>query len=199
MDREKEGNNPFIDFTGDKLKVNGVLEAGEGSQIGGLRVNANGALLGYSMTVLGSMSGFNLIPNNEDFIRNFIINNIGRAQIYELIFNTFNTGRFEVLLPNFQQISEKIPGIEAGANGFYIDVIVPAYSSFIGVSVQNNSEFAIHLSDGAKLFDQNGNEITEVMLSKGDVLGMVCILRSVINPGTLTQSEVHYFIKTLRQ
>lgn len=196
---KKEGNNPFIDFTGDKLKVNGVLEAGEGSQIGGLRVNANGALLGYSMTVLGSMSGFNLIPNNEDFIRNFIINNIGRAQIYELIFNTFNTGRFEVLLPNFQQISEKIPGIEAGANGFYIDVIVPAYSSFIGVSVQNNSEFAIHLSDGAKLFDQNGNEITEVMLSKGDVLGMVCILRSVINPGTLTQSEVHYFIKTLRQ
>lgn len=196
---KKEGNNPFIDFTGDKLKVNGVLEAGEGSQIGGLRVNANGALLGYSMTVLGSMSGFNLIPNNEDFIRNFIINNIGRAQIYELIFNTFNTGRFEVLLPNFQQISEKIPGIEAGTNGFYIDVIVPAYSSFIGVSVQNNSEFAIHLSDGAKLFDQNGNEITEVMLSKGDVLGMVCILRSVINPGTLTQSEVHYFIKTLRQ
>jgi hypothetical protein len=196
---KKEGNNPFIDFTGDKLKVNGVLEAGEGSKIGGLRVNANGALLGYSMTVLGSMSGFNLIPNNEDFIRNFIINNIGRAQIYELIFNTFNTGRFEVLLPNFQQISEKIPGIEAGANGFYIDVIVPAYSSFIGVSVQNNSEFAIHLSDGAKLFDQNGNEITEVILSKGDVLGMVCILRSVINPGTLTQSEVHYFIKTLRQ
>lgn len=196
---KKEGNNPFIDFTGDKLKVNGVLEAGEGSQIGGLRVNANGALLGYSMTVLGSMSGFNLIPNNEDFIRNFIINNIGRAQIYELIFNTFNTGRFEVLLPNFQQISEKIPGIEAGANGFYIDVIVPAYSSFIGVSVQNNSEFAIHLSDGAKLFDQNGNEITEIVLSKGDVLGMVCILRSVINPGTLTQSEVHYFIKTLRQ
>lgn len=196
---KKEGNNPFIDFTGDKLKVNGVLEAGEESQIGGLRVNANGALLGYSMTVLGSMSGFNLIPNNEDFIRNFIINNIGRAQIYELIFNTFNTGRFEVLLPNFQQISEKIPGIEAGANGFYIDVIVPAYSSFIGVSVQNNSEFAIHLSDGAKLFDQNGNEITEIVLSKGDVLGMVCILRSVINPGTLTQSEVHYFIKTLRQ
>lgn len=196
---KKDGQKPFIDFTGDKLKVNGVLEAGEGSQIGGLRVNANGALLGYSMTVLGSMSGFNLIPNNEDFIRNFIINNIGRAQIYELIFNTFNTGRFEVLLPNFQQISEKIPGIEAGANGFYIDVIVPAYSSFIGVSVQNNSEFAIHLSDGAKLFDQNGNEITEVMLSKGDVLGMVCILRSVINPGTLTQSEVHYFIKTLRQ
>lgn len=196
---KKEGNNPFIDFTGDKLKVNGVLEAGEGSQIGGLRVNANGALLGYSMTVLGSMSGFNLIPNNEDFIRNFIINNIGRAQIYELIFNTFNTGRFEVLLPNYQQISEKIPGIEAGANGFYIDVIVPAYSSFIGVSVQNNSEFAIHLSDGAKLFDQNGNEITEIVLSKGDVLGMVCILRSVINPGTLTQSEVHYFIKTLRQ
>nr|DAL69147.1 MAG TPA: tail protein [Caudoviricetes sp.] len=196
---KKEGNNPFIDFTGDKLKVNGVLEAGEGSQIGGLRVNANGALLGYSMTVLGSMSGFNLIPNNEDFIRNFIINNIGRAQIYELIFNTFNTGRFEVLLPNFQQISEKIPGIDAGANGFYIDVIVPAYSSFIGVSVQNNSEFAIHLSDGAKLFDQNGNEITEIVLSKGDVLGMVCILRSVINPGTLTQSEVHYFIKTLRQ
>lgn len=196
---KKEGNNPFIDFTGDKLKVNGVLEAGKGSQIGGLRVNANGALLGYSMTVLGSMSGFNLIPNNEDFIRNFIINNIGRAQIYELIFNTFNTGRFEVLLPNFQQISEKIPGIEAGANGFYIDVIVPAYSSFIGVSVQNNSEFAIHLSDGAKLFDQNGNEITEIVLSKGDVLGMVCILRSVINPGTLTQSEVHYFIKTLRQ
>lgn len=196
---KKDGKQPFIDFTGDKLKVNGVLEAGEGSQIGGLRVNANGALLGYSMTVLGSMSGFNLIPNNEDFIRNFIINNIGRAQIYELIFNTFNTGRFEVLLPNFQQISEKIPGIEAGANGFYIDVIVPAYSSFIGVSVQNNSEFAIHLSDGAKLFDQNGNEITEVMLSKGDVLGMVCILRSVINPGTLTQSEVHYFIKTLRQ
>lgn len=196
---KKDGKQPFIDFTGDRLKVNGVLEAGEGSQIGGLRVNANGALLGYSMTVLGSMSGFNLIPNNEDFIRNFIINNIGRAQIYELIFNTFNTGRFEVLLPNFQQISEKIPGIEAGANGFYIDVIVPAYSSFIGVSVQNNSEFAIHLSDGAKLFDQNGNEITEVMLSKGDVLGMVCILRSVINPGTLTQSEVHYFIKTLRQ
>lgn len=196
---KKEGNNPFIDFTGDKLKVNGVLEAGEGSQIGGLRVNANGALLGYSMTVLGSMSGFNLIPNNEDFIRNFIINNIGRAQIYELIFNTFNTGRFEVLLPNFQQISEKIPGIEAGANGFYIDILVPPYSSFIGVSVQNNSEFAIHLSDGAKLFDQNGNEITEIVLSKGDVLGMVCILRSVINPGTLTQSEVHYFIKTLRQ
>lgn len=196
---KKEGNNPFIDFTGDKLKVNGVLEAGEGSQIGGLRVNANGALLGYSMTVLGSMSGFNLIPNNEDFIRNFIINNIGRAQIYELIFNTFNTGRFEVLLPNFQQISEKIPGIEAGANGFYIDILVPPYSSFIGISVQNNSEFAIHLSAGAKLFDQNGNEITEVMLSKGDVLGMVCILRSVINPGTLTQSEVHYFIKTLRQ
>lgn len=196
---KKDGKQPFIDFTGDKLKVNGVLEAGEGSQIGGLRVNANGALLGYSMTVLGSMSGFNLIPNNEDFIRNFIINNIGRAQIYELIFNTFNTGRFEVLLPNFQQISEKIPGIEAGANGFYIDVIVPAYSSFIGVSVQNNSEFAIHLSDGAKLFDQNGNEITEIVLSKGDVLGMVCILRSVINPGTLTQSEVHYFIKTLRQ
>lgn len=196
---KKDGKQPFIDFTGDRLKVNGVLEAGEGSQIGGLRVNANGALLGYSMTVLGSMSGFNLIPNNEDFIRNFIINNIGRAQIYELIFNTFNTGRFEVLLPNFQQISEKIPGIDAGANGFYIDVIVPAYSSFIGVSVQNNSEFAIHLSDGAKLFDQNGNEITEVMLSKGDVLGMVCILRSVINPGTLTQSEVHYFIKTLRQ
>lgn len=196
---KKDGQKPFIDFTGDKLKVNGALEAGEGSQIGGLRVNANGALLGYSMTVLGSMSGFNLIPNNEDFIRNFIINNIGRAQIYELIFNTFNTGRFEVLLPNFQQISEKIPGIEAGANGFYIDVIVPAYSSFIGVSVQNNSEFAIHLSDGAKLFDQNGNEITEIVLSKGDVLGMVCILRSVINPGTLTQSEVHYFIKTLRQ
>lgn len=196
---KKEGNNPFIDFTGDRLKVNGVLEAGEGSQIGGLRVNANGALLGYSMTVLGSMSGFNLIPNNEDFIRNFIINNIGRAQIYELIFNTFNTGRFEVLLPNFQQISEKIPGIEAGANGFYIDILVPPYSSFIGVSVQNNSEFAIHLSDGAKLFDQNGNEITEIVLSKGDVLGMVCILRSVINPGTLTQSEVHYFIKTLRQ
>lgn len=196
---KKEGNNPFIDFTGDKLKVNGVLEAGEGSQIGGLRVNANGALLGYSMTVLGSMSGFNLIPNNEDFIRNFIINNIGRAQIYELIFNTFNTGRFEVLLPNFQQISEKIPRIEAGANGFYIDILVPPYSSFIGVSVQNNSEFAIHLSDGAKLFDQNGNEITEIVLSKGDVLGMVCILRSVINPGTLTQSEVHYFIKTLRQ
>lgn len=196
---KKEGNNPFIDFTGDKLKVNGVLEAGEGSQIGGLRVNANGALLGYSMTVLGSMSGFNLIPNNEDFIRNFIINNIGRAQIYELIFNTFNTGRFEVLLPNFQQISEKIPGIEAGANGFYIDILVPPYSSFIGISVQNNSEFAIHLSDGAKLFDQNGNEITEIVLSKGDVLGMVCILRSVINPGTLTQSEVHYFIKTLRQ
>ena len=196
---KKDGKQPFIDFTGDRLKVNGVLEAGEGSQIGGLRVNANGALLGYSMTVLGSMSGFNLIPNNEDFIRNFIINNIGRAQIYELIFNTFNTGRFEVLLPNFQQISEKIPGIEAGANGFYIDVIVPAYSSFIGVSVQNNSEFAIHLSDGAKLFDQNGNEITEIVLSKGDVLGMVCILRSVINPGTLTQSEVHYFIKTLRQ
>ena len=196
---KKEGNNPFIDFSGDKLKVNGVLEAGEGSQIGGLRVNANGALLGYSMTVLGSMSGFNLIPNNEDFIRNFIINNIGRAQIYELIFNTFNTGRFEVLLPNFQQISEKIPGIEAGANGFYIDILVPPYSSFIGNSVQNNSEFAIHLSDGAKLFDQNGNEITEIVLSKGDVLGMVCILRSVINPGTLTQSEVHYFIKTLRQ
>ena len=196
---KKEGNNPFIDFTGDKLKVNGVLEAGEGSQIGGLRVNANGALLGYSMTVLGSMSGFNLIPNNEDFIRNFIINNIGRVQVYELIFNTFNTGRFEVLLPNFQQISEKIPGIEAGANGFYIDILVPPYSSFIGVSVQNNSEFAIHLSDGAKLFDQNGNEITEIVLSKGDVLGMVCILRSVINPGTLTQSEVHYFIKTLRQ
>lgn len=196
---KKDGKQPFIDFTGDRLKVNGVLEAGEGSQIGGLRVNANGALLGYSMTVLGSMSGFNLIPNNEDFIRNFIINNIGRAQIYELIFNTFNTGRFEVLLPNFQQISEKIPGIEAGANGFYIDILVPAYSSFIGVSVQNNSEFAIHLSDGAKLFDQNGNEITEIVLSKGDVLGMVCILRSVINPGTLTQSEVHYFIKTLRQ
>lgn len=196
---KKDGKQPFIDFTGDRLKVNGVLEAGEGSQIGGLRVNANGALLGYSMTVLGSMSGFNLIPNNEDFIRNFIINNIGRAQIYELIFNTFNTGRFEVLLPNFQQISEKIPGIEAGASGFYIDILVPPYSSFIGISVQNNSEFAIHLSDGAKLFDQNGNEITEVMLSKGDVLGMVCILRSVINPGTLTQSEVHYFIKTLRQ
>lgn len=196
---KKDGKQPFIDFTGDRLKVNGILEAGEGSQLGGLRVNANGALLGYSMTVLGSMSGFNLIPNNEDYIRNFIINNIGRAQIYELIFNTFDAGRFEVLLPNFQQISEKIPGIEAGANGFYIDVIVPAYSSFIGVSVQNNSEFAIHLSDGAKLFDQNGNEITEVMLSKGDVLGMVCILRSVINPGTLTQSEVHYFIKTLRQ
>ena len=196
---KKDGKQPFIDFTGDRLKVNGVLEAGEGSQIGGLRVNANGALLGYSMTVLGSMSGFNLIPNNEDFIRNFIINNIGRAQIYELIFNTFNTGRFEVLLPNFQQISEKIPGIEAGANGFYIDILVPPYSSFIGISVQNNSEFAIHLSDGAKLFDQNGNEITEIVLSKGDVLGMVCILRSVINPGTLTQSEVHYFIKTLRQ
>lgn len=196
---KKDGKQPFIDFTGDRLKVNGVLEAGEGSQIGGLRVNANGALLGYSMTVLGSMSGFNLIPNNEDFIRNFIINNIGRAQIYELIFNTFNTGRFEVLLPNFEQISEKIPGIEAGANGFYIDILVPPYSSFIGISVQNNSEFAIHLSDGAKLFDQNGNEITEIVLSKGDVLGMVCILRSVINPGTLTQSEVHYFIKTLRQ
>lgn len=196
---KKDGKQPFIDFTGDRLKVNGVLEAGEGSQIGGLRVNANGALLGYSMTVLGSMSGFNLIPNNEDFIRNFIINNIGRAQIYELIFNTFNTGRFEVLLPNFQHISEKIPGIEAGANGFYIDILVPPYSSFIGISVQNNSEFAIHLSDGAKLFDQNGNEITEIVLSKGDVLGMVCILRSVINPGTLTQSEVHYFIKTLRQ
>lgn len=196
---KKDGKQPFIDFTGDRLKVNGVLEAGEGSQIGGLRVNANGALLGYSMTVLGSMSGFNLIPNNEDFIRNFIINNIGRAQIYELIFNTFNTGRFEVLLPNFQQISENIPGIEAGANGFYIDILVPPYSSFIGISVQNNSEFAIHLSDGAKLFDQNGNEITEIVLSKGDVLGMVCILRSVINPGTLTQSEVHYFIKTLRQ
>lgn len=196
---KKDGQQPFIDFTGDKLKVNGILEAGEGSTIGGLRVNANGALLGYSMTVLGSMSGFNLIPNNEDFIRNFIINNIGRAQIYELIFNTFITGRFEVLLPNFQQISEKIPGIQVGANGFYIDVIVPAYSSFIGISVQNNSEFAIHLSDGAKLFDQNGNEITEIVLSKGDVLGMVCILRSVINPGTLTQSEVHYFIKTLRQ
>lgn len=196
---KKDGKQPFIDFTGDRLKVNGVLEAGEGSQIGGLQVNANGALLGYSMTVLGSMSGFNLIPNNEDFIRNFIINNIGRAQIYELIFNTFNTGRFEVLLPNFQQISEKIPGIEAGANGFYIDILVPPYSSFIGVSVQNNSEFAIHLSDFAKLFDQNGNEITEIVLSKGDVLGMVCILRSVINPGTLTQSEVHYFIKTLRQ
>lgn len=196
---KKDGKQPFIDFTGDRLKVNGILEAGEGSQLGGLRVNANGALLGYSMTVLGSMSGFNLIPNNEDYIRNFIINNIGRAQIYELIFNTFTTGRFEVLLPNFQQISEKIPGIQVGANGFYIDVIVPAYSYFIGVSVQNNSEFAIHLSDGAKLFDQNGNEITEIVLSKGDVLGMVCILRSVINPGTLTQSEVHYFIKTLRQ
>ena len=196
---KKDGQKPFIDFTGDRLKVNGVLEAGEGSQLGGLRVNANGSLLGYSMTVLGSMSGFNLIPNNEDFIRNFIINNIGRAQIYELIFNTFTTGRFEVLLPNFQQISEKIPGIQVGANGFYIDVIVPAYSSFIGVSVQNNSEFAIHLSDGAKLFDQNGNEMTEIVLSKGDVLGMVCILRSILNPGSLTQSEVHYFIKTLRQ
>lgn len=196
---KKDGKQPFIDFTGDRLKVNGILEAGEGSTIGGLRVNANGALLGYSMTVLGSMSGFNLIPNNEDFIRNFIINNIGRAQIYELIFNTFTTGRFEVLLPNFQQISEKIPGIEMGANGFYIDILVPAYSSFIGVSVQNNSEFAIHLSDGAKLFDQNGNEMTEIVLSKGDVLGMVCILRSILNPGSLTQSEVHYFIKTLRQ
>lgn len=196
---KKDGQKPFIDFTGDRLKVNGVLEAGEGSQLGGLRVNANGALLGYSMTVLGSMSGFNLIPNNEDFIRNFIINNIGRAQIYELIFNTFTTGRFEVLLPNFQQISEKIPGIEMGANGFYIDILVPAYSSFIGVSVQNNSEFAIHLSDGAKLFDQNGNEMTEIVLSKGDVLGMVCILRSILNPGPLTQYEVHYFIKTLRQ
>lgn len=196
---KKDDQETFIDFTGDKLKVNGVLEAGEGSQLGGLKVNANGALLGYSMTVLGSMSGFNLIPNNEEFIRNFIINNIGRAQIYELIFNTFTTGRFEVLLPNFQQISEKIPGIEIGANGFYIDVIVPAYSSFIGISVQNNSEFAIHLSDGANLFDQNGNEITEIVLSKGDVLGMVCILRSIINPGLQTQSEVHYFIKTLRQ
>lgn len=196
---KKDGQQPFIDFTGDKLKVNGVLEAGEGSQLGGLRVNANGALLGYSMTVLGSMSGFNLIPNNEDYIRNFIINNIGRAQIYELIFNTFTTGRFEVLLPNFQQISEKIPGIQVGANGFYIDILVPPYSSFIGVSVQNNTEFAIHLSEGAKLFDQNGNEMTEVVLSKGDVLGMVCILRSILNPGSLTQSEVHYFIKTLRQ
>lgn len=196
---KKDGQKPFIDFTGDRLKVNGVLEAGEGSQLGGLQVNANGALLGYSMTVLGSMSGFNLIPNNEDFIRNFIINNIGRAQIYELIFNTFDTGRFEVLLPNFQQISEKIPGISVGANGFYIDILVPPYSSFIGISVQNNSEFAIHLAEGARLFDQNGNEITEVMLSKGDVLGMVCILRSILNPGSLTQSEVHYFIKTLRQ
>lgn len=196
---KKGDNNPFIDFTGDKLKVNGILEAGEGSTIGGLRVNANGVLLGYSMTVLGSMSGFNLIPSNEDYIRNFIINNIGRAQIYELLFNTFNSGRYEVLLPNYSQISANIPGIDVGANGFYLDIIVPSYSDFIGHSIPNNSEFAIHLSSGAKMFDQNGNETTEIVLSKGDVLGLVCIIRSIITGSMFVESEVHYFIKTLRR
>ena len=196
---KKEEGNPFIDFTGDKLKVNGVLEAGAGSRIGGLTVNENGALLGYSMTVLGSMSGFNLTPNDETIIRDFIINNIGRAQIYELIFNNYESGTYEVLLPNYTQISEKIPGIQYGANGFYIDIVVPAYSQFIGISVQNNSEFKIHLSEGAKMFDQNGNEITEMSMSKGDVLGLVCMLRNIYTPGEITDGEAHYFIKTLRQ
>lgn len=196
---KKDGQKPFIDFTGDKLKVNGILEAGEGSTIGGLRVNANGALLGYSMTVLGSMSGFNLVPSGADYIRNFIINNIGRAQIYELLFNTLIDGRYEVLLPNYSQISANIPGIEVGANGFYLDIIVPSYSQFIGYSTPNNSEFAIHLSSGAKLFDQNGNEITEIVMTKGDMLGLVCIIRSIITTSMLVESEVHYFIKTLRQ
>lgn len=196
----KSGNgNPFIDFTGDKLKVNGILEAGAGSTIGGLTVNENGALLGYSMTVLGSMSGLLSLSPDENYIRNFIINNIGRAQIYELIFSNFTSGTYEVLLPNYEQISDKIPGIQIGANGFYIDILVPSYSTLISSSVQNNANYIIKLSDGAKIFDQNGNEITEVSLSKGDVLGLVCILRTKIGVGSITEYEVHYFIKTLRQ
>lgn len=193
-------DDPLLQFLDGELRINGILKAKAGSSLGNLKVTEKGSLMGYSMTIFGVISGFDMttvIPD-KSYIRNFIIDNIGRSNVFDLIFNGATTGEYEVLLPNSSQIGVNEPEFTGG--GFFLTLIVSPEVNIMTLKINNNATFKIRPASDTFLYDSNGNKLNEISLAKGDVLELCASMKWVFDPSSVfMKSQTVYLIKSLRQ
>lgn len=177
-----------IEITSSGVKVNTAFKAKGGSTIGGLKISDNGTLSGVS-AIIEDAARHILTSSTESVINNFIINNINEYSTFFLFFSgSGNLETHDVYLPNYNTLSEKRPDVISGI--LNLTIFVPRSSG---------ATYNIKAQSGATIYDSNGSVMSQIALSKCDILElMLCIINDT-STGYLGTFRTEYYIKNLRQ
>ena len=204
----KNGNGKkFIEIGKNLFKVNGTLNAESGSAIGGLKVTEKGALYGQSAIFSSIPAGIfvgSIIVQPEK-IKSFVKDNIDKSNVFHLMFNGANIGTYDVLLPNLDDLRSVYPELINSSYSFELTFFVPrTYLTINDDVTMNNAVFKIKADTGTAIYNNNGSVMSEISISKGDVLELYCtivgsIKQQSIGGGAFIEYKVEYYIKNLRQ
>ncbi|MBM6865897.1 hypothetical protein H6A66_12045 [Bacteroides caecigallinarum] len=201
------GGKRFIEIGKNLLKVNGTLNAESGSVIGGLKVTAKGALYGQTAIFSSIPAGIfvgSMFPEPER-IKSFVKDNIDKSNVFHLMFNGANTGTYDVLLPNLDDLRSVYPELVYSGYSFDLTFFVPRTYLIINDQVTtNDAVFKIKADSGTAIYNNNGGVMSEISISKGDVLELYCTivgsLKQIVDGGSaFIEYNVEYYIKNLRQ
>ena len=204
----KNGNGKkFIEIGKNLFKVNGTLNAESGSAIGGLKVTEKGALYGQSAIFSSIPAGISVgsIIVQPEKIKSFVKDNIDKSNVFHLMFNGANIGTYDVLLPNLNDLRSVYPELINSSYSFELTFFVPRTYLILNDDVtMNNAVFKIKADTGTAIYNNNGSVMSEISISKGDVLELYCtivgsIKQQSISGGAFIEYNVEYYIKNLRQ
>lgn len=193
------------------------LVAREGCQVGNMTIGKNGLMIGSSIEFENTARGYNWLGGFQTSLENLIIDNIGYASAFQLVFNISGGGPYTVYLPDYADIYRQVGQSVSGA--FSLRMVVPAKwgSILIGATVENKSRFRITARNHANLYNNNGEKINYIDMEKGDFLELYGMVNSEPSldgeeadffvPGnqmtggghTGMKNCIDYYIKTLRQ
>lgn len=204
----KNGNGKkFIEIGKNLFKVNGTLNAESGSAIGGLKVTEKGALYGQSAIFSSIPAGISVgsIIVQPEKIKSFVKDNIDKSNVFHLMFNGANIGTYDVLLPNLDDLRSVYPELINSSYSFDLTFFVPrTYLTINDDITMNDAVFKIKADTGTAIYNNNGSVMSEISISKGDVLELYCtivgsIKQQSIGGGAFIEYKVEYYIKNLRQ
>lgn len=186
----------------DKLKAVTIetekLVAKQGCKLGGMEIGKNGSMFGSSITFENCANGYHTFNPTGADIENWIIDNIGWSDSFQLVFN-ITTGTYPVLLPNYGDIINAVGSSVNG--GFNLRLFVPVKWGMLGsYQWDNRSTFRITPKEYANLYDNNGNKMQHIDIARGDFLelyGLVSFDDSQTSDG-LRPACIDYYIKTWR-
>lgn len=181
-------NTKAIEITSSGVNVNTVLKAKGGSTIGGLKISNDGTLSGVSAIIEDAAKSI-MASASESHINNFIIDNIGSYSSFFLFFlGSGSAGSHDVYLPNFNTLIAKRDDVLSGI--LNLSIFVPRSS---------NATFNIKAESGATLYDSNGSAMSQISLSKCDILELMLCIIDDTSGGYLGTLRAEYYIKNLRQ
>ena len=181
------------------ISEDGFATLSGGSRIGPITITNNGNLTGVRTIFYPTSSMYSFSPigigQNEDSYLSYIRDGWSKTSFFNLVVQTPSRKLFNMELPDMTDY-ETIMGITSSS--FELTFFVPHKWSFGSLEQANDNRYIIKCCGQSKIIDNDGGEMSQIELAKGDVVKLIGY--PVLGWfGSTTQSQLNYYISSWRK